>query len=47
MEPKKLKHITREFHDRSEGESTVEDIDLETIGRIEIIKGPNSSLVLD
>jgi iron complex outermembrane receptor protein len=27
----------------AEGESTVEDIDLETIGRIEIIKGPNSS----
>jgi iron complex outermembrane receptor protein len=27
----------------AEGESTFEDIDLETIGRIEIIKGPNST----
>ena len=27
----------------AEGESSIEDIDLETIGRIEIIKGPNAS----
>jgi iron complex outermembrane receptor protein len=27
----------------AEGESSIEDIDLETIGRIEIIKGPNAT----
>jgi hypothetical protein len=31
----------------AEGSSTIEDIDMETIGSIEIIKGPNSlALVL-
>jgi iron complex outermembrane receptor protein len=44
MVPKKIKAYYEGIPlTTAEGSSTIEDIDMETIGSIEIIKGPNST----
>jgi hypothetical protein len=41
--PPESKRIWIIFLTNAEGESSIEDIDIETIGKIQIIKGPNAT----